>query len=236
MDRLERIASGGTNAALVATKAALDDHQANIWTTLPAVVQSFHAGKITVDAQPTVQVQIRQPNGIWVDTTITLCVDCPVMFPGGGGFVFTFPLKAGDEGLLVFSARCIDAWWQQGGIQKQAELRMHDLSDGFFFPTGGLSQPNVPGNVSTVSAQMRTKDGTSFIDLNETTETLTLKSVNIALLGNLQLGGAGNVITGQGGAAIDFGATTVMQGGKNIGAVHLHTNVQSGGSDSGPVA
>jgi hypothetical protein len=235
LQRLERIASGGTNAALVALKSALDDHQANIWTTLPAVVQSFNAQQLTVEAQPTLQAQILQPNGTWIDTTMPLCTHCPVLFPGGGGFVFTFPIKAGDEGLLVFASRCIDAWWQQGGIQKQAELRMHDLSDGFFFPTGGLSQPNVPGNVSTTSAQMRTKDGTSFVDLNETTQTITLKAVNIALLGNLQLGGAGNLITGQGGAAVNFGATTVTQGGKNIGAVHQHTGVMTGGGDTGSV-
>jgi hypothetical protein len=235
MDRLERISSGGTNAALVATKAALKDNQANIWTALPAIVQTFNATKLTVEAQPTIQAQIRQPDGKWIDTTISLCVDCPVLFPGGGGFTFTFPIAKGDEGLLVFASRCIDAWHQQGGVQKQADLRMHDLSDGFFIPTGGMSQPNVVGGLSVNSAQLRTKDGTSFIDLNSTTHTITLKATNIALVGNLQLGGAGNLITGQGGAAVDFGATTVMQGGKNIGAPHQHTGVQTGGGDSGPV-
>src|SRR5581483_1614254 len=121
MDRRERIPTSGTNADLIAIKAALKANQANIWTTLPASVNSFNANKLTVEAQPTIQAQIHQPDGTWVDTTLPLCVDCPVMYPGGGGFTLTFPLVKGDEGLLIFSARCIDSWWQSGGVQTQAE-------------------------------------------------------------------------------------------------------------------
>jgi hypothetical protein len=235
LDRNERVPTKGFNAGLQAIKAALRDKQANMWTALPATVSSFNAAAVTVQAQPTIQAQIWQPDGTWVDTQLPLCLDCPVMYPGGGGFVFTFPLAAGDEGLLVFASRCIDAWWQNGGIQKQAELRMHDLSDGFFFPTGGMSQPNIPGDISTVSAQLRTKDGTEFIELNPTTHTISLMATNIALLGNLQLGGAGNTIKGQNGGAVDFGTAQVKQGGKDIGATHVHTGVQTGGGDTGPI-
>ena len=235
MDRNERIPSGKTNGLLVALRAALDDKQANIWTALPATVSSFNVAKVTVEAQPTIQAQIRQPNGTLVDTTLPLCVDCPVLFPGGGGFVFTFPLAKGDEGLLIFASRCIDNWWQSGGVGKQAELRMHDLSDGFFLPTGGMSQPNIPGNISTDSAQMRTKDGTELIDLNPTTHTLTLQAANIKLLGNLQMGGAGDTITGQNGGAVDFGATQIKSNGKRIDSTHTHSGVVVGGGNSGPV-
>lgn len=235
MDRNERISTKGFNADLQAHKASVRDNQANMWTALPATVDSFNSGAVTCVVQPTIQAQIWQPDGTWVDTTMPLCLDCPVMYPGGGGFVFTFPLAKGDEGLLIFSARCIDAWWQNGGIQKQAELRMHDLSDGFFLPTGGMSQPNIPDNISADSAQMRTKDGTSFIDLNPTTQTITLKAANIAMLGNVQMGGAGDTITGQGGGAIDFGATQVKQGGKRIDSSHIHGGVQPGGGSTDPV-
>lgn len=235
MDRRERIPAGGKNAQLLIIKAALEANQANLWTALPAVVQSFNAAKLTVEAQPTIQGQVFQPDGTWVSTTMPLCVDCPVMYPGGGGFLFTFPIVAGDEGLLVFASRCIDAWWQNGGVQKQAELRMHDLSDGFFFPTGGMSQPNIPNDVSANSAQLRTRDGTSFIDLNSVTSTITLKAASIALLGNLQMGAVGDTIKGQNGGAVDFGTTQVKQGGKDIGAAHIHSGVIVGGADSGPV-
>jgi Phage protein Gp138 N-terminal domain len=213
MDRLERISSGGTNSTLVAIKAALGDHQANIWTALPAIVQTFDATKLTVEAQPTIQAQVRQPGGKWVDTTIALCVDCPVLFPGGGGFTFTFPIAKDDEGLLVFSSRCIDAWHQQGGVQKQADLRMHDLSDGFFIPTGGLSLPKVVANVSANSAQLRSNDGNTVIELaagNVVNIKGSVCNFNCPVVFNnvtTFLGGANGHIGG--GGTVDFGNTVI---------------------------
>jgi hypothetical protein len=177
MDRLERIRSDGTNAALIAFKQGFKKYQAGIWTALPAVVQSFNAAKGTVVAQPTIQAQTLQPNGTWLDTTLPVCPDCPVLFPGGGGgFTLTFPVKAGDEGLLLFASRCIDSWWQSGGVQKQAEVRMHDLSDGFFFPTGGMSNPNVPPNTSTTTAQLRNKSGTIYVEIDDANGRINLKT------------------------------------------------------------
>lgn len=49
--------------------------------------------------------------------------DVPVVFPGGGGFALTFPVAAGDECLVVFASRCIDAWWQSGGVGEPMEPR-----------------------------------------------------------------------------------------------------------------
>lgn len=162
LDRNER-AANSRSALQLAVQAALDGRQAKVWTALPAYATAFNAAQLTVSAQPTIQAQMRQPDGTWVTTALPLCVDCPVMFPGGGGYSLTFPIQANDEGLLFFASRCIDAWWQQGGIQAQAELRMHDLSDGFFLPTGGMSQPNVPPDVSTDGVELRSKDGTSAV-------------------------------------------------------------------------
>lgn len=150
-------------------RAALSGFQGTLWTAMPAVVQSYDATAGTVEAQPTIQAQVLGPTGVWISQAMPICVDCPVVFPGGGSFGITFPIAAGDEGLLVFASRCIDAWWQQGGVQKQAELRMHDLSDGFFFPTMGMSQQNLPPNVNTANVQIRDKSGTLFLEFDPVT-------------------------------------------------------------------
>jgi protein gp138 len=160
MDRRERFSD-----PLVAIRAALGDFQSSVWTALPAALQSFSASAMTCEAQPTVQYQSLGPTGIWTQQNMPLCVDCPVVFPGGSKFALTFPLTVGDEGLLVFASRCIDSWWAQGGVQGQAELRMHDLSDGFFIP-GCFSQPNVLSNVSTTTVQLRNKAGTQYVELD----------------------------------------------------------------------
>ena len=159
MDRRERM-----DSLLVALRGALQNFESTLWTALPASVVSYNAAKLTVSAQPTIQAQVRTPAGQWINTTLPVCVDCPVSFPGGGGFTLTFPIAVGDEGILVFASRCIDAWWQNSGVQPQAELRMHDLSDGMFIP-GLFSVPKVPANVSTTACQLRSIDGQTLVEV-----------------------------------------------------------------------
>jgi hypothetical protein len=159
MDPRERIRS-----LYVAIRSLFRAQQADIFTALPATVVKFNtAGELTVSAQPTIKYQQRKPDGTWNPITLPVCIHCPVIFPAGGGFLMSFPLVVGDEGLLVFASRCIDNWWQQGGVQQQAELRMHDISDGFFIP-GCFSQPNTPVGVSTNSVRLQSKDGTKFVE------------------------------------------------------------------------
>lgn len=219
MDRRERMRD-----ALVAVRAALDGLEANIWTALPAVVvdEGFSASKLTVSAQPTIQAQIRAPTAQnWVSVALPKCVDCPVMFTGGGGFVLTFPIAVGDEGLLVFASRCIDAWWQNGGpTQLQAELRMHDLSDGFFIPTGGMSQPKVPGGVSTTTCQLRSLDGSTYVEIAGG------QIVNIVAPGGVKIT-ADVEITGNVTAT---GSITAGQGGADQVGLQTHKHAQ--GADS----
>jgi hypothetical protein len=93
-------------------------------------------------------------------TTIDIpdCQDVPVHYPRGGGFVLTFPVKAGDECLLCFSERAIDFWFENGGAQLPSEYRMHDYSDAFAV-VGFSSKPNAIKDVATDAAELRTLDG-----------------------------------------------------------------------------
>lgn len=145
-------------------RIALDGKQAQIWTALPCIIQSFNPVAMTCEVQPTINGIVRQQDGTSKEVKMPLLLDCPVFFPSGGGFTLTFPIKPGNECLVIFASRCIDAWWQQGGIQGQAELRMHDLSDGFCLPEV-FSQPRVLSNVSTTATQLRSADGQTFVEV-----------------------------------------------------------------------
>lgn len=160
MDRRERSPS-----LQVSLLAAFKGMQSEIYTSLPCTIQSFDAGKRTVTAQPTIKAQVQNEDGSFQWVTMPLLVDVPVYFPEGGGVTLTFPIKSGDEALVVFANRCIDAWWQSGGIQLQADLRMHDLSDGFAF-VGISSVPRVISAISTSRAQLRSNDGEAFVELD----------------------------------------------------------------------
>jgi phage baseplate assembly protein gpV len=157
-----------------------------------------------------------------------------VFFPGGGGLTLTFPIKPGDECLVIFASRCIDAWWQQGGIKGQAELRMHDLSDGFIF-AGVRSQPRA-FVVNTTSAQLRTDDGAAYVEVNPTSKNInvvTPANANITAGGEAKVTAptiklVGNVeITGN----LNISGTTIGNG-VNLNT-HVHTGVQPGGGNTG---
>lgn len=180
MDQRERL-----NDHEEALRTVLRGWQAGLWTAMPGILQAFDAGAMTAKVQPSVQGQLRQADGTWKDATLPLCLDCPVIFPAGGGFALTFPLAQGDEGLLVFASRCIDAWWASGGVQKQPRFRMHDLSDGFFLP-GCFSQPRKLANINTSFPELRNAAGTIKL---AATEAGFMVTGTLQVTGGLQLGG-----------------------------------------------
>ena len=138
--------------------------QGTLWTALPGIVQSFDPVAMTCEVQPAIQGKMRLEDGGVQVVNLPLLLDCPVVFPRGGGCSLTFPIKAGDECLVVFSCRAIDIWWQQGGVQPPAETRMHDLSDGFVIP-GPYSQPQVIPDVSIEAVELRTDDRSARLSI-----------------------------------------------------------------------
>lgn len=148
-----------------ALQAMLDGRQARIWTSMPGIIQSFNAEKMTCEVQPTLMGLQTKPDGSQVAVRMPLCVDCPIVFPSGGGFTLTFYPAQGDECLLIFASRCIDAWWQSGGVQKQQEFRLHDLSDGFVIP-GPRSVPRALANIKQNAVQLRSDDGLTYMEIN----------------------------------------------------------------------
>jgi hypothetical protein len=160
MDRRER--SGDLLAGLLALQQSW---AGELYVALPGIVQSFDPAKRTCVVQPAVKANVMTPDGSSRWDTMPLLLDCPVVFPGGGDVVLTFPLKLGDEVLVIFSDRCIDAWWQNGGLQNQAEFRMHDLSDGYCIP-GPSSVPRVEASINPTKATLRSRDGVTFISVD----------------------------------------------------------------------
>lgn len=227
-----------------ALRIALDGHQAGIWTALPAIIQTFDPGKLTCTAQPAIKGLVRAKDGSTSWVSLPLLVDVPVCFPRGGGCTLTFPVAQGDEALIVFSSRCIDAWWQSGGIQVQAELRMHDLSDGFAIP-GPFSQATKIGGFSTTSTQLRSNDGTTYVELNPSGKVvnvvapggMTITAPTVTITGiinveNQQGAPTASTISGSMTATGTItGQTDVVGGGKSLKA-HTHPDAQGG--NTGP--
>lgn len=171
MDPRERI-----NDPEESLRMALDGRLARAHTTFPCVVVSVDYEKRTAVLQPAIQAQVKDLQGVWQNVTITVLVDCPIIFPGGGGYSASFPVGEGDEVLALIAERCIDAWWQSGGVQPQAELRMHDLSDGFCFPRV-WSQATLPPAFSSTTARLQKDDGTNYVEVGNGTINIVASSV-----------------------------------------------------------
>lgn len=177
------------------------------------------------------------------DAQYPLIIDAPVIFPRGGGCTLTFPIKEGDECLVVFSDRCIDFWWQNGGVQSGSRDRMHDFSDAIVIP-GPQSQAKKISNISMSGAQLRTDDGSAFVEVAAagditatTTGSMTINAPTITLNGAVTINGpltqgkgdAGGTATLLGPLGVDNDVTAAGISLQN----HTHTGVQSGNSNTG---
>lgn len=146
-------------------RLAYEGQQAGMWTAMPGIVQSVDLTKMTCVVQLAIQGRYIDQAGNTQWTNISQIQDVPIVFPSAGGFTITFPLAAGDEVLVVFAARCIDAWWQNGGYgNKPLEFRMHDLSDGFAIP-GPRSQPRKIASISSTEIQIRNDAGDTYLSI-----------------------------------------------------------------------
>lgn len=231
-----------------ALRVAMDGLKSGLWTSMPGIIQSFSAGAVTATVQISIKGVVHTPDGKAQFVNMPLLVDVPVHFPRGGNCTLTFPVAKNDECLVVFAARCIDSWWQSGGIQPPAEPRIHDLSDGFAF-VGFFSQTTKIGGISTASAQLRSNDGSTYIDLNPTSQ-----KIKIVAPGGFEVDAPTNLFTGavtiQGlltwtagmvGSVASGVATTITgiinfigsitSNGHAIDSTHQHTN--SGGTGLG---
>lgn len=230
-------------------KALTDALSTGLRVACPGIIQSFDPDAVTATIQPAVKAPVRQADGSVVSVALPLLVDVPVCFSRGGGVTLTFPVTAGDECLVVFGDRCIDFWWQNGGVQEPgSDARQHHLADGFAL-VGPQSQTQKISGISPTAAQLRTDDGAAFIELDPgshavnvtTTGKLTATALETTVNGPVVFNGPvtfNSTITqseGRGGAS--FGGNINAKGDIKAGDIslqaHTHGGVQTGSGSTG---
>jgi len=203
-------------------RLAQEGQQAKLWTAMPGIVVSVDLSAQTVSVQPAIRGSVSLENGTTQSVDLPLLVDVPIVFPRAGGFAITFPVAPGDECLVVFGARCIDAWWQSGGVQQPLESRMHDLSDGFAI-LGPTSQPKKLTNVQNDGVELRTESRDTYIKLTPGT---------IFMQGDIVHTGNTTQTGDQTTSGTVTGTTDVVGGGISV-KTHTHGGVMSGPSNTG---
>lgn len=205
-------------------RLALDGRQAVMWTAMPGIVTAVDLADNTVSVQLAIQSTVEDENGGTESVNLPVLQKVPICFPSAGGFVLTMPIAAGDEVLVIFGSRCIDSWWQNGGVGRPMEARMHDLSDGFAIP-GPRSVPKAVTGISTTGAQLRNNAGDTFLEISADGK-IKMTASDIEIEGNV-------AITGD----VEVTGTITSTGEITSGLIplttHRHTNVVNGPNTSG---
>lgn len=205
------------------------------------IIQSFDAADQTVTVNIAQQrVAATAPDGTQTIVPYPPLLKVPVQFPSGGGFTLTFPISPGDECLVLFHDREFDNWFTSGQVVPPTSARVHDLSDGFAL-VGVRNATRSLGSVSTTTTQLRSDDGTTFVEIAgggivnvaaPTEINLNTPIVNIAGVININ---NENSVTDScviNGTIIATGDVQSLSGAHKL-STHVHSGVMTGSGDTG---
>lgn len=128
---------------------AMNDRQVELHVSMPAKVESYNASAQTADVVPQLNRSMPDGAGNYVTEKLPKLQAVPVVFPRCGQFGITFPVQAGDYGLLVFCERNIGAWRSTGTQGDPGDLGMHTLDGAVFIP--GLFPDSKPASSASGS-------------------------------------------------------------------------------------
>lgn len=151
-----------------------------IHTAMPGKIISFDASTCTATVKPTLMYYTADDDIL----EFPLITGVPVFMPRAGSAQITYPVKAGDSCLIVFSERSIDEWLGKGSTDNH-DPRQYDLTDGFAFVGMFPTQSIDPNNVELI---------------NGGTKVSVTPSNNVNIIGNVNVQGtvtvSGDVIGG----------------------------------------
>jgi len=191
------------------------------------IIESFDNSTQTVRVQiATKRIVDVSLNGAITYNNYPLLVDVPVISLYGGDSGMTFPIKKGDECLILFNDRQIDNWFNSGGIQPFNILRLHDLSDGFAL-VGIRSLQKVLKNYSNNKTEWFFND---LVKISQGATSTDIKNILINLIGNTVASGtllANGFISADGSAGITT-TQTFKDGADNIKTMIIKNGLITG--------
>jgi hypothetical protein len=148
---------------------AIEAELLELHTGLPAKVLSFDPTTQSCSVQPLLQrVLLDAYTGDVQPLTLPPIDNVPIQYPGGSGWVLTFPLAPGDIVYLSFCERSIDDWLSTpDGSQPTTPFfaRRHDLSDAIAIPS--LRVRNQPmKTLDSTHLTLGREDGSCMLQLD----------------------------------------------------------------------
>ena len=174
----------------------------DVRVSMPARIVSFDPATKTAS----VEIGLKMVNADDTQSDYPPLVDCPCLFTRGGGFHLVHPYKAGDKGIVLFSDRCFDGWFQAGQVAPPMDFRIHSMSDAYFI--GGA---DCLDDVSPIVSDAM------FIGKDDNSAGVTIKASGDIDLNGVNISPSGIITLPDG---------TILNS-------HVHGNVQSGNSTTG---
>ena len=174
----------------------------DVRVSMPARIVSFDPATKTAS----VEIGLKMVNADDTQSEYPPLVDCPCLFTRGGGFHVVHPYKAGDKGVVLFSDRCFDGWFQAGQVAPPMDFRVHSMSDAYFI--GGA---DCLDDVSPIVSDAM------FIGKDDNSAGVTIKASGDIDLNGVNISPSGIITLPDG---------TILNS-------HVHGNVQSGNSTTG---
>lgn len=130
-------------------------------------IQTFNPTNQTATATINYQKVVNQLNdqtGIFGPVLVAYpqVVDCPVQFSFGGAGGFTTPPLPGDECLVLFNDRDMDAWYVGKQNQAPNTARLHSFADAIIM-VGIKSLPNSIQNFDASRPALRNFSGDAYV-------------------------------------------------------------------------
>ena len=174
----------------------------DVRVSMPARIVSFDPATKTAS----VEIGLKMVNADDTQSEYPPLVDCPCLFTRGGGFHLVHPYKAGDKGIVLFSDRCFDGWFQAGQVAPPMDFRVHSMSDAYFI--GGA---DCLDDVSPIVSDAM------FIGKDDNSAGVTIKASGDIDLNGVNISPSGIITLPDG---------TILNS-------HVHGSVQSGNSTTG---
>ena len=116
----------------------IEQRERQMQTAFPAKVIGYHSASGTVTVEPQfLEVwrendarraeEIDAPEDAYVENV-------PILFPHGGGLQITFPVNAGDFGLVTCTKYSLDVWREAATMGDPGDLRRFTMSGAVFHP------------------------------------------------------------------------------------------------------
>jgi hypothetical protein len=192
------------------TKRTFREMMKDVATSIPGHVLAFD----TVTQRAQIQIGIIRKDVNGVEFTPPPIIEVPVHFSGGKLFHLEHQIDPNDEGIILFSQRCIDGWVATGGVANNPILRFHDISDAVFI-TGVRSEPNVITTFGNDGIRLRNADGTQHVWLKNDGSIIVANSNGGYTLD------AGGGFTGN-FTSFNVVSPTFTHNGVNVGDDHKH--------------